>query len=410
MLSKQEFEKVLMNLPGQRKDIFFRLLRGETDEQIANTLVIHQGTVRKQVSNLAFDFGLGNDGKAKRTDLIALVARYEPKLLQQKTPSIDLNSLTDQQRKILSYVLAGRKDIDIAISLGIQPLTVRKHIERIYKQVNLSSDRKPNRNDLLKTTAKIDYRIVAEKNPEKIEEILMDVQMVNNPFSIGSGVIEEPHLFYPRDKDINHIFQELNNFGNIALFGDPGTGKSSLLREVIRQSKSRLIKPRKPIFMNLCFVRSEDDFYEYLCEELEIETCRGYRLSQKIGNVLLVLDEMGALTYNDFKRVHCQLAVFADGCSIQILAASIYPLSEMFPDQPETQRFQEYQISGWDEITIRNMICDRLNSPFLNPKYKSITFSENEINELINTSNGHPQKLMRLCHFLFREKADALDS
>lgn len=414
MSSKQEFEKILTELPEQRKDILFRLLRGETDEQIATTLTIHQGTVRKQVSNLVLDFGLGNNGKAKRTDLVAIAAKYCPKLLQQETPSIDLNNLTDQQKKVLSHVLAGYKDTDIATSLGIQPSTVRKHIERIYKQVNLSSDRKTNRNDLFKTTARIYPEIATETNPKKIEEIMMDVKMINNPFWLGSGAVEEPH-FYRRDKEVDYIFNILNSWGNIALFGECGIGKSSLLREVIRQSQNRLTIPRKPIFMHLCLICSEDEFYEYLCDELEIETCKGYNLIKAIrehGGILLVLDEMGMLTYSDFSCVKNQLTSFSQISSIQLLTASIYSLSAMFPDQDrlEAHRFHEYQVGGWDEITIREMICDRLNSPLLNPEYKSITFSENEVKGLINDSNGNPQKVMRLCHFLFRDKKDALSS
>ncbi|WRH67190.1 MAG: hypothetical protein RSE13_01680 [Planktothrix sp. GU0601_MAG3] len=51
--------------------------------------------------------------------------------------------------------------------------------------------------------------------------------------------------------------------------------------------------------------------------------------------------------------------------------------------------------------TIRDFIASRLNSPLLKPEYKTIIFTEDEITELINHSEGHPQKLMKLCYQLF---------
>jgi hypothetical protein len=61
----------------------------------------------------------------------------------------------------------------------------------------------------------------------------------------------------------------------------------------------------------------------------------------------------------------------------------------------------EYNLEKWNQQTIRDFIASRLNSPLLKPEHITITFTEDEITELINNSEGKPQKLMKLCYQLF---------
>jgi len=44
----------------------------------------------------------------------------------------------------------------------------------------------------------------------------------------------------------------------------------------------------------------------------------------------------------------------------------------------------------------------------LKPEYQTITFTEDEINELINNSKGHPQKLMALSYQTFNRYLEQL--
>ena len=82
----------------KRKQVLLKLLHGETDVAIAKSLEIEPGTVRKQISSICQTFGLtASKGprKSKRSDLIALFARYRPELLgtqTQKSPKASLAS------------------------------------------------------------------------------------------------------------------------------------------------------------------------------------------------------------------------------------------------------------------------------------------------------------------------------
>ncbi|MBE9041227.1 AAA-like domain-containing protein [Oscillatoriales cyanobacterium LEGE 11467] len=68
----------------KRQQVLFKLLHGETDAAIAESLKIEAGTVRKQISAICQTFGLSaakGRRRSKRSDLIALFARYRPELL-----------------------------------------------------------------------------------------------------------------------------------------------------------------------------------------------------------------------------------------------------------------------------------------------------------------------------------------
>lgn len=337
MLSKQEFETILTNLPRQRKDILFRLLRGETDKQIATALAIHQGTVRKQISNLALDFGLGNDGKQKRTDLVALVAKHQPELLFQKAPSIDLNNLTNQHSLM-------------------------------------------------------------------------------NPFFPVNGIIDDSQFVYGRDKDLKEIFNYLNCYSSVSIVGDRGIGKSSLLKVICEQSKTRLYQYREPIYLNLQNINNEDEFYEAFCDLNGIKYCKGYELYRNLKNyrLLLVIDEIERIYEDCFTdRIQGQLRVLAEGMNapLKLVLASATPLDELFSNKEKrilTSPLEgiciQHKLDKWSQEVARGFINNRLDLSGTN-----ITFTDDEICELINTSEGHPQKLMILCYQLFQKKRNALD-
>ncbi len=327
-----------------------------------------------------------------------------------------LENLTPQQRKVLSHVLAGETDLDIAKALNIQPSTVRKHIERIYKVLNLvgefSDDRRSRRNDLLKLVSQYKPDIAAESNPETIEKTITNLDSLINPFLPLNGVVEESHLFFGRSQEVERIFEILNSGSSVAIIGERQIGKSSLLMEISRQAKTQLLQPRQPIYMNLQHIHDEAEFYEAFCEAVGIkEIYKGYRLSRELQNyrLLLILDEVEKMTGDSFtNNIRGQLRGLAEGMNapLRLLVAGSTCLDQLFPDSkgmtsPFTGICMEEKLERWDEATIREFIDSRLNSPLLTPDSKNITFSEDEIKQLINDSGGHPQILMELCYQMF---------
>jgi hypothetical protein len=235
---------------------------------------------------------------------------------------------------------------------------------------------------------------------------------VCNPFIPTAGVIDESHRFFGRTQEIKRIFETLNSGSSVAIIGESQIGKSSLLMEIGRQAQTQLRQPRKAIYINLLNIHDQEQFYEELCHHAGITTFTGIYLKRNLKDhrLLLILDEVEKMTWDGFTNyIHADLRGLAEGNNavLKLVVAACTSLDQLFGSQgikmtsPWWGVCTEYQLKRWDEQTSRDFIASRLNSPLLKPEYQTITFTEDEITELINNSEGKPQKLMELCYQLF---------
>lgn len=231
-----------------------------------------------------------------------------------------------------------------------------------------------------------------------------------NPFLPLTGAVDEAAQFFDCDRTLNRIFEVLNSGSNVALIGDRNLGKSSLLREVARQAEGRLTPLRKPIFINLVMLFSEDEFYEELCTKVGIaEDTRGNQLNRALRDMrlLLILDEVERIVQDEFsRRVREQLRGLSEGKNAPLLLvlAARRPLEELFADSCDgdlTSPLQgiclEEKIEPWSGESVRQFIATRLAPT-------PVRFSDDEVADLIATSGGRPKDLMQYCNALFRQK------
>lgn len=89
-MNQEEFEQAFDRLTPRRKEVLRRVLAGETDDAIAKSLEIGEATVRKHIERICQAFGLENEHpderRYKRDKVFALVAKYKPELLSDRTP------------------------------------------------------------------------------------------------------------------------------------------------------------------------------------------------------------------------------------------------------------------------------------------------------------------------------------
>ncbi len=189
----------------------------------------------------------------------------------------------------------------------------------------------------------------------------------------------------------------------MALIGAEGIGKSSLLWAICQAAETKLYTPRQPVFLDLNNVDNEDEFYSELCYEIGItESKINLKRNLKNHRVLLAIDNVGKLTRNGFTRnVRDRLRGLAEGNSacLKLIVAATEPLDSLFNDSPNggsplASICQEEIIKPWDETIARNFINSRLATT-------SVQFTEDEINQLIQESGGHPRRLMQLCYQVF---------
>jgi DNA-binding CsgD family transcriptional regulator len=71
---------------------------------------------------------VGTDG---REYITVLVERGETREMGRRRLMLR-SGLSDREAQVLDYVAQGKTNAEIAIILGLSPLTVKKHIEHIY--------------------------------------------------------------------------------------------------------------------------------------------------------------------------------------------------------------------------------------------------------------------------------------
>ncbi|QIR39300.1 ATP-binding protein [Tolypothrix sp. PCC 7910] len=224
----------------------------------------------------------------------------------------------------------------------------------------------------------------------------------DNPFIPLNDIITEQHQLFGREREITRVFETLNSGSSVALIGERKIGKSSLLKAIEQQAQHRLLKPRKAIYLNLGLCFKDDDFYEYLCDEMRIAVSKGWQLIRELQKqqLLLLLDEIQQMTWDGFTReLRQQLRGLADGQvnpPLRLVIAAREHLDVLFPDSRDNPSpFEgvciEELIQPWDENTVRGFISIRLANTQVN-------FTEEEIIQFIQESSGHPQRLMHLCH------------
>lgn len=232
----------------------------------------------------------------------------------------------------------------------------------------------------------------------------------HSPFG-DTGRITDPDRFYGRQEILDRIFEELGRGVNVALVGESGTGKSSILSMVCRLGPERLDLPSEVfIYLSLEWVYNEDDFYEALCDSMGIvPAVRGYKLSRILQGkrYILCLDEVGEMAGEDQRstvRVLGQMRGLADGADapLTLVTASRQPLTKIFAGIPEftsplANIFREVRLDVFSEKAARAFIKERLQNT-------DVIFTEQEITQLIEESEGHPAQLQSAAADLYRQK------
>jgi hypothetical protein len=224
-----------------------------------------------------------------------------------------------------------------------------------------------------------------------------------NPFIPQQGRVDDSQQLFNRDREIRRVFEVLNSGSSLALIGEEGIGKSSLLWKICQLAESCLHSPRQSVFLDLNWVNDENDFYSALCHEVGIDESNDYRLTRNLRDrrVLLALDNVGKMRWEGFTRgVRDRLRGLAEGSNapLKLILAASEPLDSLFNDTKDEGKTsplagicQEENLKPWDEPIARAFIEARL-------AMTSVRFTEEEIIQLVQESGGHPRQLMQLCY------------
>lgn len=227
---------------------------------------------------------------------------------------------------------------------------------------------------------------------------------ISNPFG-DRGRIEDPARYFLRQPITREVFDELRKHQSISIVGDAQSGKSSLLWYI--KQVGPLLLERSPAdfaYFNLELVRSEDEFFEFLCETLGIPNCRGYRLGQALRgrHIYLCLDEMEKMAWKGFSQdIRSELRGLADGSGapLTLVISSRQPLSTLFPDAPGMTS----PLAGLcNQLSFRPfMLSEAIGLARFRLEGSGYTLPEDEIERVWRESRGQVMALQKALHDLF---------
>lgn len=227
-----------------------------------------------------------------------------------------------------------------------------------------------------------------------------------NPFGTR-GRIEDPAHFWGRDYLLNDIYAELSKGANMSLVGESEVGKSSILAMISAQGKHAISPPPDGcIYLDMQIIRDDNDFFEAVCDELDMPSCRGHKLWRTLRGkrYVLCLDEIEKMTKQSYfpGEEREELRGLAEGntAPFKLVIASRVSLVELFPDRPGktsplANLCQRREVGPFAPDEARNFVLHRLHGT-------GCTFTNVQIDDLLERSGCHPGRLQQMAAELFR--------
>lgn len=176
---------------------------------------------------------------------------------------------------------------------------------------------------------------------------------------------------------------------------------------ICKLGPERLQLPKEVFkYIDMRNIYNEQDFFEALCDELNIEPCRGSQLKRALRDkcYILCLDEIDIMTKEErfTGDERTQLCGLADGADMpfSLVTASQKPLKDLFPDSPYRTSplagiCHQINIEPFSSNEVRRFLSHRLEGT-------GVSFSDNQIQQLLTESSGHPGHLQRAAAALYR--------
>ncbi|MBD2360019.1 AAA family ATPase [Anabaena minutissima FACHB-250] len=311
------------------------------------------------------------------------------------------SGFSDAEKAVFLGIWEGKTYRVIAEEINFEEQSVKEIGGRLFNKISEVSQVEIK---IQKNNFKISIEKIYNQQSTQILTTSKSTLELINPFIPQQGRVEDAQLFFGRKREIQRIFEVLNSGSSVVIVGEEGIGKSSLLWAICQQAENQL--QLQPVFLDLNWVNDEEEFYKALCCEIGISESKGYMLTRNLRDkrVLLAIDNVGKLSWQGFTRqVRDHLRGLAEGSNLRLVLAATEPLDKLFNDSqndgktsPLAGICQEENIKPWDEISIRDFISCRL-------AMTSVSFTEEEIIQLIQESGGHPRQLMQLCYLTYSQ-------
>ena len=337
-----------------------------------------------------------------------------------------LQSQIGELKKIYKIILNGiwqdQAYEEIARSNNYHIGSIRNAASKLFKLIETGLDLNVNRNtvkQLLKEKMQASaiqpaditevpattQSFLTEHSPQQQWE---DTPIMSTNLFNDKGCIQDPDRFFDREPILHELLSGLSRGINYSLVGETQIGKSSILWRICHHIGSEALNLERDhfIYLDMQTIHDENQFFNELCDLLNIDPpCRGFELKRRLRGqrYILCLDEIEKMTdRNNFSgNEQTELRGLSDGTTtpFSLVIASRTPLFQLFPDSSE-RTSPLYNICHQIRVT---PFSDRIARDFIEHRLQDtgVTFTEDQINELINRSQGNPARLQEYAARLY---------
>jgi hypothetical protein len=325
------------------------------------------------------------------------------------------HQLTPEQKEAF-LARFNKNETQAAIALNIDLFAFKHRMKDVYKKFARSCPEinSRGRGKFEKLVAWLQKRYQEQKSEirqvallsSNPADIAISNQVLSNPFG-KTGRIAKPEDFFGREDLLEHLFESLNQGGNLSLVGEDQIGKSSILSMICHWGSKRMQLPSEAfIYLDMQNIHNENEFFEALCDRLGISVCRGYNLAKALSGkrYIVCIDEVEKMTrkehFSGAEREELRGLAGGDSTPLSLVIASRSPLDRLFPGSdsmtsPLYNICRQINVEPFSPDVARAFITTRL-------KGTGIFFTESQINQLIEETQGHPARLQQAAADLYR--------
>ena len=220
-----------------------------------------------------------------------------------------------------------------------------------------------------------------------------------NPFA-AKGRINDPTLFFGRERLLREVRAELSKFSSVSLVGEGEIGKSSVLYYLFA-TRQRWLPDALLAYVDLQATLDQADFCATLLSSLSRDGDTPLALKRAVSDcaasgrkIIWLMDEAERLAERDIDpRVLDLLRSLAQEPAVALCLATHRPLIEVFAPRspgalsPFHNVFTEKPLSGFTPAEMRDFLAQRLRDT-------GATLNDDDLAHLLAASaGGHPARL-----------------